>query len=133
MKLSPYLNFNGNCAAALKFYEQVLGGTLASQMTYGESPMAEQTPAEWHDKIIHAHLIVGGTNLMAADAPPDYFEPAKGTSVLIELPTLEEAERIFAAFAEGGTVTMPLQATFWSPGFGMVTDQFGTPWMLNCD
>ncbi|HEY9887956.1 MAG TPA: VOC family protein, partial [Candidatus Obscuribacterales bacterium] len=100
---------------------------------YGESPMAEQTPAEWHDKIIHAHLIVGGTNLMAADAPPDYFEPAKGTSVLIELPTLEEAERIFAAFAEGGTVTMPLQATFWSPGFGMVTDQFGTPWMLNCD
>jgi PhnB protein len=132
MQLSPYLAFNGQCDAAFKFYQQCLGGNIQTLMTYGDSPMADQTPSEWRDRIIHASLIVGETVLQGADAPPDRDVKPSGFCVSIQINDPAEAERIFQALSEEGTVQMPLQETFWAVRFGMLVDRFGIPWMINC-
>lgn len=133
MKLNPCLIFNGQCEAAFKFYRQCLGGDIQTIMTWGDSPMADRMPAEWRDRIIHTTQIVGETILMGSDAPPDRYEQPRGFSVAILINDPAEAERVFHALAENGTVQMPIQQTFWSPRFGMLTDQFGIPWMINCE
>jgi PhnB protein len=133
MKLNPYLNFNGQCEAAFKFYEEVLGAKIVFSMTWGEMPGADQFPAEYHKRIMHATLSVGDQALMGADAPPDSYKEPKGMSVSIHVKEIPEGERVFNALAQNGSVTMPFQKTFWSPGFGMCVDQFGIPWMINCD
>jgi PhnB protein len=132
MQLSPYLNFNGQCEAAFKFYEQCLGGKIVTMATYEETPLAEQVPPEWRHKIIHATLEVGDQVLMGCDVPPERYEEPKGFSVTIGSIDLAEAGRIFNALAENGKVSVPLQKTFWTVGFGMLVDQFGIPWMINC-
>jgi PhnB protein len=132
MQSNTYLNFNGDCAAAFKFYEQCLGGKIVAKATYGESPMAEQTPAEQRDRIMHMQLIAGDVNLMGADCPPEYFEKPQGFNVHLQFDNVEEGERIFNALAENGTVTMPFEKTFWADSFGMIVDKFGTPWIINC-
>lgn len=133
MRFIPYLNFNGQCEAAFKFYEQVFGGKIEMMMAHGDSPIAEHVPLELHKSIMHARLSVGDQVLMGSDAPPDRFEAAKGLWVSIVLEDVAAAERIFNALAENGTVHMPFQETFWAARFGMVVDRFGTPWMLNCE
>lgn len=133
MQLSTYLNFNDQCEAAFKFYEQCLGGKIDAMMTYEGSPMAEEVPPEWHNKIMHASLTLGDRTLMGADSPPGQYEEAKGFHVLIGVDDPTKAEQIFQALAENGTVQMPIQETFWADRFGMLIDQFGTPWMVNCD
>ncbi|SRR6266496_1631435 len=132
MQLNPYLSFNGQCEEAFKFYQQILGGNIQTIMTWGDSPMADQVPSEWRDKIIHVTLIVGDTALLGADAPPDRYEKPKGFSVTIQINDPAEAEPIFNKLAENGTVQMPFQKTFWAAGFGMCVDRFGIPWMVNC-
>ena len=131
MRLNPMLTFNGQCEAAFKFYAQCLGGKIATMLSYGDSPMAEQVPPEWRDKIVHATLYAGDMVLMGNDSPPEHYEETKGFSVVLGIADPADAERTFHALAENGTVRMPLQQTFWSPGFGMLTDQFGIPWMIN--
>ena len=133
MELTPYLSFNGQCAAAFKFYEKAFNGKIVFIMTYGESPMAEQVPADWRDRVMHVSLKVENAMLQAADAPPDRETKTTGFCVNIRVEDSEQAERVFDALAEGGTVQMPLQQTFWTVRFGMLTDQFGIPWMLNCE
>jgi PhnB protein len=133
MQLNPYLTFNGNCAAALKFYEQHLGAKIEMKMTFGESPAADQAPAGWRDKVMHARLAIGESILMASDAPPDRYNEPKGFSVSLSVKTPAEAERIFAGLAGGGTVQMPIQQTFWAARFGTLVDKFGIPWMVNCE
>ena len=133
MKINPYLLFNGQCEAALKFYERCLGGKTAFKTTYGESPMAKDTPAERQNQILHARFVVGDNTLMCADAPPERYDEPKGFSVTLGIDTPEEAERIFAALSEKGEVQMPIQETFWAVRFGMLVDQFGIPWMINCE
>jgi PhnB protein len=133
MQLNPYLSFNGQCEAAFKFYEQCLGGRILAMLTYGSSPMADQTPPEWRNKIMHTRLIVENAVLMGSDSPPEHYEQMKGMSVSLSIEKPEDAERIFHALAENGTVRMPIQETFWATRFGMLVDQFGTPWMINCE
>ena len=134
MQLNPYLSFNGQCEAAFKFYEQCLVGKIVTMLTYEDSPMAEQVPSEWRNKILHASLIVGDKAwMMGADAPPEQHEETKGFSVSLGIEDPAEAERIFHALAENGTVRMPIQQTFWTIRFGMLVDQFGIPWMVNCE
>ena len=132
MEIAPYLNFNGQCAAAFAFYQQVLGGTIEMIQKYAETPAKDHVPADWQDKVLHARLVVGTCALMGSDAPPSMFKPTQGMTVALVLPTVADGERIFAALSEGGTVRMPFQKTFWSPGFGDLVDRFGTPWMVNC-
>ena len=133
MQLNTYLVFNGQCEEAFKFYEQCLGGKIAAMFTHAGTPAAEHVPPEWLNKIMHVRLEVGDSVLMGSDAPPDRYKPPTGFSVNIAVGKPEEAERIFHALEEGGTVGMPLQQTFWAARFGMLVDRFGIPWMVNCE
>jgi PhnB protein len=133
MALNPYLTFNGQCEAAFKFYETCLGGKIAMMMTFADSPMAQQVPAAFRNKIIHARMTIGNDVLMASDAPPERYQPPKGISVSLSIDKPADAERIFHALAEKGTVEMPIQKTFWAERFGSLVDRFGTPWMINCE
>jgi PhnB protein len=133
MQLNPYLSFDGQCEAAFKFYEQCLGGKIEAMMPYEGSPMADQVPSEWGNKVMHAHLRVGDKVLMGSDCPPEQYQATQGLSVHLGIDDAADAERLFHALAENGTVQMPIQQTFWATRFGMLVDQFGTPWMINCD
>jgi PhnB protein len=133
MQLNPYLLFNGNCAHAFKFYEKCLGGKIVTMMTHEGTPAAEQVPANWLEKIIHARMTVGDHVLMGSDAPPDRYAPMKGFAVSFTADSPADAERIFKALSEKGAVEMPIQQTFFAVRFGMVVDQFGTPWMITCE
>jgi PhnB protein len=132
MQVNPYLHFNGNCAAALKFYQKVLGAKIEGMFPFGEGPPEMQMPAEWKDKIMHAKITIDGEIIMASDAPPGHFEKPQGFAVSLQVEDPVDAERRFKALADGGTVTMPFGKTFFSRGFGMCVDQFGIPWMVNC-
>ncbi|ROM94451.1 VOC family protein [Pseudomonas brassicacearum] len=134
MKINPYLIFNGDCKAAFTFYAQCLQGTLEMMMTFGESPARDQMPASCHDRIIHTRLVVGDQVLMGSDTTPERpYHGISGCSVSLNVTSIAEAERIFTALADQGTIQMPLEATFWAARFGMLVDRFGVPWMVNCE
>jgi PhnB protein len=133
MRLTPNLAFGGRCEAVFKFYEQCFGGKIVTMLTYAKSPMAEQVPPRWREKILHATLTAGDNVLIGADPVPEQYEQPKGFSVLLGIDDPVDAERIFHALAENGTVQMPLQKTFWSVRFGALVDQFGIPWPINCE
>ena len=133
MQMSPYLSFSGDCEAAFKFYEQHLEGKLGEMFRYGGSPMADQAPAGWSDKIMHGSITIGGQVLMGADVVPTQYEVAKGFSLSLHLRSAADGQRIFDALANGGKVVMPFEKTFWAEGFGMVVDRFGIPWSINCE
>jgi PhnB protein len=133
MTLNPYLLFDGQCQAAFRFYAQCLGGKIEAMLTHGESPMADKVPAQHRNRIMHARMTVGDMLLMGSDAPPELYEKPQGFSVTVGVNDPAEAERIFHALADKGTVRMELQQTFWAVRFGMLTDRFGIPWMVNCE
>ena len=133
MKINPYLMFNGRCQEAFKFYEQALGAKVPLMMTYRGSPAEKETAPEWQDKILHARLEIGDQVIMASDAPPGRYEEPKGISVSLNVEKAAEAERIFKALSEKADIGMPIEETFWAERFGMLTDQFGIPWMINCE
>jgi PhnB protein len=130
MHFHPYLTFNGNCAEAFTAYQEVFGGPL-DLLTMADAPGG---PPEGMDPeaVMHASLTTdGGALLMGADHPSgDFTGPVHGMCVNVELPTKEEAHRVFDELSEGGTVQMPMGETFFSHAFGMCIDRFGTPWMV---
>ena len=141
MQFAPYLNFNGNCAEAFAFYKDLFKGQIVHQSTFGEMPPDDKMPPlppEAKDGIMHVHLQVGEQALMGSDAMPGAGEACAGGYVKpqglwgsIGVADTAEGQRVFKALADGGQVAMPFEKTFWSEGFGMVTDRFGTPWMVN--
>ena len=135
MKLTPHihLSFNGTCEAAFAFYASHLNGQIESSFTYGGSPAAATAPPGWDDKIMHATLRIGDTLFMGADVAPESFEPARGFSLTLNVDSPTDAERLFQALAEGGTIGMPMQETFWAARFGTLVDRFGIPWSINAD
>jgi PhnB protein len=132
MRIDPYLFFKGNCEEAFTFYAKLLNGKIEAMLKHEGTPAAEHTPKEWQKKILHARLVVGDQVLMASDAPPGHQQETGGYSVSLQVPTVEEASRVFNGLAAGGKVNMPLSATFFAKSFGMLVDRFGTPWMVNC-
>ena len=102
-------------------------------MTWGEMPGGGPVPPGTEKRIMHTALNIGEETLMGADSPPDHYEKPQGFSVSLHLEDISKAEHIFNALAENGSVRMPFQKTFWSPGFGMCVDQFGIPWMVNTE
>lgn len=133
MKLVPYLNFKGTCADAFRFYQQCFGGQIAFQRTYRETPAKDHVPPDYQDKLIHIRLEAPGLVLLGSDAPPQFFAPAQGITICVLINDAARAKQVFERLMEGGKVTMPFEKTFWSPGYGMGVDQFGTPWMVNTE
>ncbi len=133
LKLRIGLSFDGRCEAAFKFYERCLNGKIAFMLRWGESPMAKDAPAQWSEKIFHATLVIGDSALTGGDVLPGSYEPPRGFGLLLTLNDPGEAERLFCALTEGGTVRMPLQKTSWAHRFGVLTDRFGIPWDINCE
>ncbi|HVC89799.1 MAG TPA: VOC family protein, partial [Acidobacteriaceae bacterium] len=111
MQLNPYLLFNGNCEEAFKYYEKHLGGKIEAMVRHAGTPAEAQTPPEWRDKILHARMVVGGTVLMASDAPPGRQQTPQGFSISLGTTDVAEAERLFQVLSENGKVQMPIQQT----------------------
>ena len=134
MKIQPYLSFNGQCEAAFKYYAECLGGRIEAMFPFADTPAAEHVPSDSRHKIMHARLAVGDQVLMGSDCTPAHpYGGITGFSVSLNVASIDEAERIFNALKVNGTVQMPLAQTFWAARFGMVVDQFGVPWMVNCE
>ncbi|HKT12021.1 MAG TPA: VOC family protein [Terriglobia bacterium] len=134
MQINPYLLFTGQCEEAFKFYEKLLGGKIAFAMTHADAPGDAHVAPEWRDKIMHIRMTTPGGVLMGSDAPPGRQAKPQGFSVSVSVDDPAEADCIFNALADGAkAVSMPIQETFWARRFGMVTDRFGIPWMVNCE
>jgi PhnB protein len=132
MKINPYLFYDGDCEAAFKHYEKVLGAKIEVLLRNEEAPADMPSPPERKKKIMHGRISIEGQVLMASDAPPDHFHKPQGFSVSLTFSDPADAERKFTALCDGGSVNMPFGKTFFSKGFGMGTDRFGIPWMVNC-
>ena len=133
MAFHPYLFFGGNCREAFDRYKEIFGGELFI-MTMEDMPPEERGPAEQADLIMHAALMSDDQLLMGSDDPTsDNFGPVQGMQVNYSVADVAEANRVFAALADGGKITMPITETSWSPAFGMCIDRFGTPWMVSAE
>ena len=130
MQLLTYLNYGGNCAEAFRFYEQHLGGRITMMMKHGEGPDGSRVPPALKDAVLHARMTIGGTDLLAADVPPDRFQPMRSAYLTLTLDSTADAERIYALLSENGEIFMPMQETFFAFRFAMLRDRFGTSWML---
>jgi len=133
MQINPYLTFDGRCEEAFKFYEQALHGKIEAMMTHADAPPDQQGTPEWRNKIMHARMMVGTAVLMGSDSPQNRERTPQGFAVNVTVETPAEADRIYAALAQGGQQMMPIAETFWAHRFGMCVDRFGTPWMVNCE
>ena len=133
MQINPYLFFTGQCEEAFKFYEKLMRGKIEVMLTHEGMPAENGVPPEWRKKILHARMTFGDQVLMASDAPPGRQQKPQGFSVSVSVDDPAEAERIYTGLADGATVTMPIQETFWAKRFAMLTDRFGIPWMINCE
>jgi PhnB protein len=129
---NTYLNFNGRCAEAFRFYERCFGGKIQFLQTFGESPMKDSVRPDQYGLVMHVALQVDGDTLMGSDAPAERYEKPQGMYVSITPKTYDDAQRMFNELSAGGEIEMPFQKTFWSAGFGMTRDRFGIPWMVNC-
>src|SRR4051812_31139055 len=132
-ELSAYVGFKGDCEAAFKCYEEVLGAEPGLLFRYADSPVAEVVPEDWGSKIMHGSVRIGGKLLEGADVPPERYEKPKGFSLTLNISNAREAERVFETLGHGGEVLYQIAKTFWSERFGMVVDRFGIPWMINCE
>jgi PhnB protein len=130
MRLHTYLNYGGNCEEAFTFYEQHLGGKITMLMRHGDNPDSRRLGGEWGDKVLHARMTLGGSDLSGADVPPDRFQPMRSAYLTLTLDTDAEAERIYKLLSEGGQIFMPMEKTFFASRFAMLRDRFGTSWML---
>lgn len=132
MMLSPYVFYSGTCEKAINHYQRILGGDVVMMSRYGDGPGSEELSADAKNLVMHARLVFEGQTLMASDAHPSMpNNGSHGFSLALNLADLDKAERVFNGLADGGSVTMPLQKTFWAERFGMLTDRYGIEWMIN--
>jgi PhnB protein len=131
MNIMSYLFFNGNCQEALSFYEKTLGAVIGGVMRNRDVSDATMRMPGSDDLIMNAIVTIGDTTLMVSDEPAASYTKPSGHRLHLEADSIVDAERIFAALGEGGSVGMPMSETFWAERFGMVTDRFNTPWMVS--
>jgi PhnB protein len=130
VQLHTYLNYGGKCEEAFRFYEQHLGGKITMLMRHGDMPGGSPARADWRDKVLHARMTLGGTDLLGADVEPDRFQPMRSAYLTLTLDSSAEADRVYALLTEGGEIFMPIGDTFFAHRFAMLRDRFGTSWML---
>ena len=128
MKMNTYINFAGNCADAFQYYEKHLGAKAGMMMTHAQLPGPTRLGPEWKDKVLHARIDIGGSELAAADIPN--AEPMRSAYLTLSVDKDQEAERIFRALSDEGQVLMPMEETFFASRFGQVRDRFGINWMI---
>ncbi|MBP9233838.1 MAG: VOC family protein [Hyphomonadaceae bacterium] len=135
MKIVTSLSFRGQCREAFEFYAKVFGGEITAAMPYGDGPPGMPMEPRHKDWLMHCWLDVGDQAIMGADMDaawaPNIDKPKNGFDVTVHTKDAAEAKRWFDALSEGGKVGMPYGETFWSPGYGSLTDRFGIPWMVN--
>ena len=132
MKVQAYITFDGRCEEALEFYKKSIDAEVTSLMRWKESQDKDMKgPPGYEEKIMNAAFRIGETELMADDGMGDKTTEFKGMTLAIEVADDAQAKRVFTALGEGGNITMPLIKTFWTSSFGMLTDKFGVPWMVN--
>jgi len=129
--INPSLMFTGACGDAFRRYASLFGGEIVMMLTYAESPLQQQEPKDWGDKVWFARLRAGGLDITGGDVLA--YEEPRGFSMVVGVESPDEADRVFKGLADGGEVLMPLQATPWSPRYGVVRDPFGIRWEINCD
>jgi len=128
VKMQTYVNFDGRCAEAFRFYETHLGAQIGMMMTHAQAPDQSKVSPEMKNAVLHARLSVGGTELMGADIP--HAQPMRSAYLSLGVDSDAEAERIFSALSEGGEIFMPMQQTFFASRFGQLRDRFGINWMI---
>lgn len=130
MEIQPYLFFDGRCQEAIDFYRDALGAEVLMQMYFKDSPVPTSQPPEAADKIMHACVQIGKTQIFMSDGLCRGAPSFQGFTLSVLLNDDAEAERVFAALGDGGTVNMPMAKTFFASSFGMVADRFGVAWMV---
>jgi PhnB protein len=128
MKFDVYLNYNGTCEQAFRFYEQHLGGRITMMMRHGEQPNASNVPPDLKNAVLHARIEIGNIVLMGADIPG--AEPMRSAYLTLRADSIEMAERLYTLLSEGGQIFMKMEETFFASRFAMLRDRFGTSWML---
>ena len=131
MRISPHLCFDGQCREAIQLYQRILGGTIETMLTYGESPMASSTDPQWHNRIVHASLLLDKVELTGVDMIPGSYHRPQGFFVTLTVDGVARAEETFKSLSQGGAIHVPFEKTFWSPGFGVLVDRFHVPWEIN--
>lgn len=130
-ELGTYLSFDGQCKAAMQFYQKCLGGELFT-MPWSETPCDMPPEVKSSGRLAHARLSNGKISLMASDNVPGMpFQQGNNFAVILECDSVEEEGKLFQSLGDGGKVTMPLQDTFWGAHFGTLTDRFGINWMFS--
>lgn len=130
MKLRTYLNFDGNCAEAFRFYEKNLGGKITATMTYDQAPPSANVQAGTEGRVMHARLTLGDSEIYGSDTPPGVQQPMRSAYLCLGVDSNEEAERIHGILSDGGEVFMPMAETFFANRFSMLRDRFGVLWMI---
>jgi PhnB protein len=130
MHLQPYLNFDGRCEEAIEFYRKAVGAEVNMLMRYKDAPDKSMITPGSEDKIMHSSLRIGDSSVLASDGRSKGSPNFHGISLCLQVANEAEADRAFAALADGGQVQMPLAKTFFSPRFGMLADRFGVSWMI---
>jgi PhnB protein len=133
VQVNPYLNFGGDCREAFAFYAELLGGEITMMTSFADMRIDNHDPSAGPGGVMHARLVLGDWVLMGSDAPPEMYGRPQGIWVALVVEEPSEAERIYGGLSENGTVLMPLDETPWAERFGMLTDRFGIPWMINCE
>ena len=130
MKVEPYLFFGGRCEDALSFYQSKLGAEVVFMQRYKDAPPQAGCQTLPPDGVMHATLKIGDSFIFASDGDGE-AKPFGSVALSLLVKDTAEGQRLFDALADGGTVVMPFQKTFWTEGFGTATDRFGVPWMVN--
>jgi PhnB protein len=128
MEMYTYVNFAGTCREAFQYYEKHLGGTIGMLMTHADSPGPSRLGPEWKDAVLHARISIAGAELAGADIPN--AQPMRSAYLSLSVDSDADAERIYAALADGGEVLMKMEETFFASRFGQVRDRFGINWMI---
>ncbi|MEM7465141.1 MAG: VOC family protein [Pseudomonadota bacterium] len=133
MTPTPYLFFNGTCAKAIAAYAEIFGGKIEEQLPASQMPPEFPVDEDRKDWVMHSRVKIGDGHIMASDYVMAEAPPMAGASVMVSMKTADEGKVVFDKLAEGGTIEMPYAPTFWSAGFGTLTDRFGIKWMIGSD
>jgi PhnB protein len=132
MSVSFHLDFNGQCEQAFEYYAEHLGGTIGTLLRFKDSPVSSSVAGDWQSKIVHANICIEGVELTGADLLPEQYLKPSGFTILLGVDTDDKVKSIFSKLALNGNTILSPQKTFWSTCYGIVVDQYGVPWKINC-